>query len=245
VVPPGETALAGDRGGEAPVVPAGAFARAPRKHAQGRQGAPNPCGAGASLSAIGRARAPWRWRGALRLTGAGRRRKEGPYGARPGKSAQVCAQCVQRLTGLGASQVDSAPPEEGSAQVAQSVEQGTENPRVGGSIPPLRTSAIGPWPSPSGPHQSFLYDSTRLMLALPVVGRTRTRTRTNDSAPAHRICRENGGFGACVGLPGTSRSATRAPFAAQKQLTPVLRGRRGLRRPRASRRDRGRAQRRS
>ncbi len=30
------------------------------------------------------------------------------------------------------------------AQIAQSVEQGIENPRVGGSIPPLGTTTIGP-----------------------------------------------------------------------------------------------------
>ena len=32
------------------------------------------------------------------------------------------------------------------AQIAQSVEQRTENPRVGGSIPPLGTTLITKWP---------------------------------------------------------------------------------------------------
>ena len=35
--------------------------------------------------------------------------------------------------------VGSNPPSPPNAQIAQSVEQGTENPRVGGSIPPLGT----------------------------------------------------------------------------------------------------------
>ena len=39
----------------------------------------------------------------------------------------------------------------GSAQVAQSVEQGTENPRVGGSIPPLRTESRGKRRSAASP----------------------------------------------------------------------------------------------
>src|SRR5439155_12342184 len=66
------------------------------------------------------------------------RRRRLDRGATCGPDARRTPRALMALDGGGAGAAYSPPP---YAQVAQLAEQGTENPRVGGSIPPLGTNS--------------------------------------------------------------------------------------------------------